>query len=176
MSDQSRLCLGVNTVTKTVRGIVIDGFVFKDQGGSLSVKLLAPADGSTPVILHHAPRIGVLSGHEILVFCAHAVSDAHRWLSRHKLLEEHDIASADDWHFYGTFGGQKRAFISPSLDVLVIFNITSGAFESFVGCMVRQGRAYRYPTKRLGALLFGKIVMATAMRVGAPSSGGSLVT
>ena len=172
MSRHSQLLLGVSTVTKTVRGIVMDGIVFRSAGESLGVKLLVPTDGSSAQTLHHAPRIGVLSGHEILEFCTHAVDHAHRWLSRHKLLEKQDLTSADDWHFYGTFGDQKRAFISPSLDVLATFDSTSGAFESFVGCMVRQGRVYRHPSKRLGALLFAKIVMAAAMRTAAPTPGG----
>jgi hypothetical protein len=87
MSRRSDLWLGVNTVTKSVRGIVLDGFVRKSRGSSLSVKLLVPTDGSTPQILHQAPWDGVLPGHEVLEFCDHAVNYAHLWLRKYKLLE-----------------------------------------------------------------------------------------
>ena len=57
--------LGVHTVKKTCKGIVLDGHVLKWVGDdSIDVKVLVPNDECTPQILHHAPGIGVLSGHE----------------------------------------------------------------------------------------------------------------
>jgi hypothetical protein len=138
---------------------------------ALKVKVSVPTDGSSAQTLHHAPWTGVLSGHDLLEFCRHAVNHAHHWLSLHKLLEQQDLTSANDWYFYGTFWEHECAFRSPSPGVLAIFDSRSGAFVSFVGCMVRQGRVYRHLSERLGGRLFAKIVMATATRAGAPTQG-----
>jgi hypothetical protein len=138
--------------------------------------MLVPADGSTPQILDASPSTGFHSGHDVLEFCRHAVNLAHDHLSHCKLLEIRDLSSADDWHFDGPVHGHEYAFRSPSLNVLATFDSRSGEFVSFVGCKVRWGKVYLHPTKHLGSRLFAKIVMATAMRVGTPTPGVSLVT
>jgi hypothetical protein len=163
----------VNTATKNVTGVVLDGFVYNSSGSTLNVKVLVPADGSTPQILHHAPGFRGCCGHDILEFREHAVNDARHWLSRHKLLKQHELTSADDWRFYGTLGEKLCAFESQSLDVLVTFDHKSGAFSSFEGCLVKQGKVYRDPSTRLGARLFAKIVLVAAMRAKVPTLSGS---
>src|SRR5690242_9298452 len=109
MSLHSGFTLSISTVKKAVGGIEVDGLVYESLADCLYVRMLVPADGSTPQILDSSPPTGVHSGHDELEFCSHAVNLFRDHLSHCKLLEIHDLTSADDWHFEGPGHGHEYA-------------------------------------------------------------------